>query len=259
MSGAALAGKVAVVTGASSGIGRATALALGTRGAHVVGVARRVDRLRDVRDAIARAGGTAEACRLDVTDRTGCEEFATDVLARHGGVDVLVNDAGLARGLAPVADHDEADWREMIETNVIALARMTKLFLPSLCERGGDVVHVGSVAGLQPYANGAMYCATKAAVEAFVQGLRLEIVDRGVRQLVIEPGLVTDTEFSEVRFHGDRDRAERVYHGLLPLTAADVAECIVFALTRPRHVSIQTMLVMPTAQATATVVHRRSE
>jgi len=138
----------------------------------------------------------------------------------------------------------------------MGLMRMTWLFLPALIARGaGDIVHVGSIAGLQPYANGAAYCASKAAVEAFAQALRLELAGKNVRQLVIEPGMA-NTEFSEVRFHGDRARAGQVYDGVVPLSANDVADCIVFALTRPRHVCIQTLLLTPTAQAAVSVVTR---
>jgi 3-hydroxy acid dehydrogenase / malonic semialdehyde reductase len=144
----------------------------------------------------------------------------------------------------------------MIEANVVGLMRMTRAFLPALLSRGaGDIVHVGSIAGLEPYAKGAAYCASKAAVESFAHALRLELVGSKIRQLVIEPGMV-ETEFSVVRFHGDKARADAVYRGLVPLSAADVAECILFALTRPPHVSIHTLLVTPTAQASATVSAR---
>jgi 3-hydroxy acid dehydrogenase/malonic semialdehyde reductase len=255
---ASLRDRVAVVTGASSGFGRAVARRLGALGARVVMGARRMDRLETTRAAVEAGGGVAEAFSLDVADRTSSEAFAAEVLRRHGAIDILVNNAGLARGFAPVLDNDEADWREMIEANVMGLMRMTRLFLPALIERGaGDIVHVGSIAGLQPYANGAAYCASKAAVEAFAQALRLELAGKNIRQLVIEPGMA-NTEFSEVRFHGDRARADRVYEGVEPLGAEDVADCIVFALTRPRHVCIQTLLVTPTAQAAANVVARES-
>ncbi len=250
-----LGGRVAVVTGASSGIGEATARRLAASGALVVLGARRTDRLAEVATSIRRAGGAAEPHVLDVASVESCERFAAEVLRSHGAVDILVNSAGLARGLAPVADFAEADWREMFEANVLGLMRVTKLFLPSLVARRGDVVHVGSIAGLQPYAGGAPYCASKAAVESFVQALRLDLAQTPIRQLVIQPGLV-HTEFSEVRFHGDRERAGRVYEGLEALSADDVADCIHFALTRPAHVSIQTLLLTPTAQTSATVVHR---
>jgi 3-hydroxy acid dehydrogenase / malonic semialdehyde reductase len=253
---AKLRGRIAVVTGASSGIGAATARLLAEHGASVVLGARRRDRLEQVRESIAVSGGEVTALCVDVADAESTHAFVKDALSRHGAVDILVNGAGLARGFEPVLENDERDWREMIEANVVGLMRMTRAFLPALLARGGgDVVHVGSIAGLEPYAKGAVYCASKAAVESFVRALRLELVGTRIRQLVIEPGMV-ETEFSVVRFHGDEKRADAVYRGLVPLLADDVAECILFALTRPAHVSIQTLLVTPTAQASATVSAR---
>jgi 3-hydroxy acid dehydrogenase / malonic semialdehyde reductase len=253
-----LAGKIAVITGASSGIGAATACALAERGARVILGARRAERLEAEREKIAVSGGDAQVLVLDVASRESSQAFALEVLRRHPKVDILVNSAGLARGFGPVTDNSEQDWREMIEANVMGLMRMTRAFLPAMIEQGrGDIVHVGSIAGLEPYAKGAAYCASKAAVEAFVQALRLELVGTGIRQLVVEPGMV-ETEFSVVRFHGDKPRADAVYHGLTPLSAEDVAECIAFALTRPAHVCIHTLLVTPTAQASATIAARET-
>ncbi|MCC6217328.1 MAG: SDR family NAD(P)-dependent oxidoreductase [Polyangiaceae bacterium] len=247
-----LAGRVAVVTGASSGIGEATARAFAARSARVLLGARRVDRL----EALARDLGARAAFHpLDVTDPESCRRFA-DWATATAAVDTLVNNAGLARGLGPVADADEADWREMMEANVLGLMRLTRAFLPALLARDrADLVHVGSVAGVQPYANGAGYCASKAAVEAFAQALRLELAGTGVRQLMLEPGMA-ETEFSEVRFHGDRTRAAHVYEGMRPLTAVDIAECVAFAVERPPHVCLQRLLLMPTDQAAATVIAR---
>ena len=253
---ASLVDQVAVITGGSSGFGEALARKLAALGARVVLGARRLDRLEAVRASIDEAGGRIEAHSLDVADAKSSQAFAANVLRRHGAVDILVNNAGLARGFSHVVDNDENDWREMLEANVMGLMRMTRLFLPALIGRGaGDIVHIGSIAALQPYANGAAYCASKAAVEAFVQALRFELVGKNIRQLLIEPGMAL-TEFSEVRFHGDRARADKVYEGVTPLSADDVADCILFALTRPRHVCLQTMLLTPTAQAAATVVAR---
>ncbi len=250
-----LEARVAVVTGASSGIGEATALALAERGAKLVIAARRGDRLERLRDRL-QATTEVDAVVVDVADADSCRSFVDRVLEKHSMVHVLVNNAGLARGFANVVDSDEADWREMLEANVMGLMRMTRLFLPVMIASGqGDIVHVGSVAGLDPYEKGAAYCASKAAVEAFAKSLRLELLGTGIRELVIEPGMV-ETEFSDVRFHGDADRAKQVYRGLKPLSAADVAECIAFAVSLPAHVSIHTMQVMPTAQAAATRTHR---
>jgi len=251
-----LSERVAVVSGASSGIGEATALALASHGAKVVLGARREDRLEGVAERIKAEGGQAETLPLDVADAESCRQFFGAVEGRHPAVDILINNAGLARGLGPVAAGDERDWREMVEANLMGLMRMTRLFLPGMvAKKRGDIVHVGSIAGVQPYANGAAYCASKAAVEAFVQALRFELLGTSIRQLLIEPGMV-ETEFSVVRFHGDQQRAAAVYQGLEPLSAADVADCILFAVTRPEHVCVQTLLVTPTAQAAATTVHR---
>ena len=253
-----LAGKVAVITGGSSGIGAATARALAERGARVILGARRKQRLEAEKSKILAAGGAAEALVLDVADAASCEAFVAEVLRRHSGIDILVNSAGLARGFEPVIESSEQDWREMIEANVMGLMRVTRAFLPTMiARRTGDIVHVGSIAGLEPYPKGAAYCASKAAVEAFVQALRLELVGTGIRQLVVEPGMV-ETEFSVVRFHGDQGRADAVYRGLVPLSPEDVADCIVFAVTRPAHVCIHTLLVTPTAQASATIAARET-
>ncbi|MEB2312726.1 MAG: SDR family NAD(P)-dependent oxidoreductase [Sorangiineae bacterium] len=250
-----LSGKIAVITGASSGIGAATARTLAALGASLRLGARRLERVEALASEL---GGGASAHALDVTVPESCRAFTEWATGDAAGVDILVNNAGLARGLAPVVDSDERDWREMLESNLMGLMRVTRLFLPSFIARdAGDIVHVGSVAGLQPYAKGAAYCASKAAVESFAQALRLELFGTRIRQLVIEPGLV-ETEFSVVRFHGDAERAGAVYSGVDPLTAADVADCIGFAVTRPPHVSLHNMLVMATAQATATLVHRKS-
>ena len=240
-----LADRIAVITGGSSGIGAATARLLAERGARVILGARRSDRLEAERQKIALAGGEAEALVLDVAERKAARTSSGRCSRRHGGIDILVNSAGLARGFEPVLANSERDWREMIEANVMGLMRMTRAFLPAMIARkGGDIVHVGSIAGLEPYAKGAAYCASKAAVEAFVHALRLELVGTRIRQLVIEPGMV-ETEFSVVRFHGDKPRADAVYQGLVPLSAEDVAECIAFALARPAHVCIQTLLGHP--------------
>ena len=239
--------KVAVVTGASAGIGAATAEALAGAGFHVVLGARRLDRLRAL---AAPLGG--EARPLDVTDAASVEAFA----ARLGSVHLLVNNAGGALGLDAIAEAVDERWRTMFETNLMGTVRMVRALLPKLEASGdGHVINVGSVAGFEVYPGGAGYTAAKHGVEAFTRTLRLELLGRPVRVTEVAPGLV-ETEFSLVRFAGDAERAEKVYAGMRPLTAADVADCIVWAATRPSHVNVDKIVVRPRDQATATAVYR---
>jgi NADP-dependent 3-hydroxy acid dehydrogenase YdfG len=239
---------VAVVTGASSGIGAATARRLAADGHDVVVGARRLERLRAVAEEIG-----ARALPLDVTEPESVEAFCAEITECR----VLVNNAGGALGRDPVEAADEDEWRTMFETNVMGVLRVTKRLLP-LVERSGDghVVMVGSIAGSEPYAGGGGYNAAKFALRAMTKVLRLELLGRPVRVSEIDPGLV-DTEFSTVRFHGDAEQAAAVYRGLTPLTAEDVAECISFVVSRPAHVNIDSLVVLARDQAGATTVHRR--
>jgi NADP-dependent 3-hydroxy acid dehydrogenase YdfG len=238
---------VAVVTGASSGIGEATARRLAAEGFDVVLGARRLDRLEAI---AADIGGRALA--LDVTSTESVDAFCAQV----DGCRLLVNNAGGALGRDAVADADEEEWRWMYDANVLGVMRMTRALLPSLEASGdGHVVMIGSIAGHEPYVGGAGYNAVKFALRAVTKVLRLELVGKPVRVTTIDPGMV-DTEFSLVRFHGDQDKAEAVYAGMTPLTADDIADCVAFAVTRPSHVNIDSMVVMPRDQASAAVVHR---
>ena len=242
--------KRAVITGASAGIGAATARALAAEGYELFLGARRLERLEALRQELA--GATVELAELDVTDPKSCESFASAA----GRPDVLVNNAGLALGTERLVDARESDWRAMIETNLIGLMRLTRLFLPSMiAAKGGSLINVGSVAGLEPYAGGTAYGATKAGVKALSKALRHELLGTGVRVSLIEPGAV-QTEFSLVRFSGDAARAEKVYQGFEPLTAEDVAETIAFVASRPPHVDIEELVLYPTAQASMTAFHR---
>ena len=250
-----LEGVLAAVTGASSGIGAATAAELSARGCALILGARRIDRLERVRAEIhaLRPDARVEILPLDVTDPDSCSAFA------HAARDaeILVNNAGLARGREGVAEGSEADWREMIETNLLGLLRLTRLLLPGMIARGrGTVVNVGSVAGIEAYAGGAVYCATKAGVRSITKALRHELLGTGVRVCNVEPGAV-QTEFSEVRFRGDVARAAQVYQGFEPLTARDVAEAIGFMVTRPLHVDVEELGLYPTAQASPSAFARR--
>jgi NADP-dependent 3-hydroxy acid dehydrogenase YdfG len=242
--------RIAVVTGASSGIGEATARTLARQGFHVVAVARRADRIQALAGEI---GGTAIVA--DVTD-----DAAVDALAAQlGRVDVLVNNAGGARGLAPVADADLEHWRWMWETNVLGTLRVTRALLPKLVESGdGLIVTVTSIAALETYDNGAGYTAAKHAQGALHRTLRGELLGKPVRLTEIAPGAV-DTEFSVVRFDGDQKRAAAVYQGITPLVAEDVAEVIGFVASRPSHVNLDLIVIRPRDQATASRFSRRGQ
>ena len=249
-----MAERIAVVTGASSGIGAATARGLARAGFHVVAGARRTDRL----EALAEEVG-ATALVLDVTNPASVEAFRAAVADRYGHADLLVNNAGLAAGLDPVADGDERDWQAMLDTNVLGLLRVTRAFLPLLrAAPHAHVVNLGSIAGFEVYPGGVGYTASKHAVRAVTGTLRLELNGEPIRVTEVAPGMV-ETEFSLVRFHGDAERADEVYAGVQPLTAEDIADCIVWAVTRPPHVDIDFMVVRPVAQAAAHLVARRQD
>ncbi len=239
---------VAVVTGASSGIGAATAHRLAKEGFDVVVGARRLDRLQEV---AAAAGG--RALELDVTD----PDSVTTFVAQIPECRVLVNNAGGAIGLEPIETSSDDDWHWMLETNVLGTVRTTRALLPALEASGdGHVVMMGSVAGIEPYAGGAGYNAAKFGVRAFTQVLRLELLGRPVRVTEIDPGMV-ETEFSVVRFRGDTERAAKVYEGVDALSADDVADCVAFAVTRPSHVNLDQIVVTSRDQALARTIHRR--
>ena len=240
--------RTAAITGASSGIGAATARALAGEGYRTVLGARRLDRLEEL---AAEIGG--EAMALDVTDPASVESFA----AALGACDVLVNNAGGALGLDSIAAADEEKWLTMYESNVMGQMRMTRALLPKLIDSGdGHVVGVTSIAAIEPYLGGAGYNAAKHAQRAMLRVLRQELLGRPVRVTEVAPGMV-ETEFSLVRFGGDEDAARRVYDGMQPLSAEDVAECIRWALAQPPHVNVDEIVVRPRDQATATAVHRR--
>jgi len=242
---------IAVVTGASSGIGAATARLLTKNGYTVIGGARRIDR---VRRAVGEGGVAIE---LDVTDEKSVDRFVAEVRKRFGRVDVLVNNAGGALGLEPLEKAKDEDWIGMWQVNVLGLMFMTRALLPLLRKaRTGHIVNVGSIAGFETYKGGAGYTAVKHAVRAISRTLRLELNGEPIRVTEVAPGLV-ETEFSIVRFKGDRSAAKAVYAGLKPLTAEDVAECILFAVSRPAHVDIDEIVVRPVAQATTFQVTRK--
>jgi NADP-dependent 3-hydroxy acid dehydrogenase YdfG len=240
-------GRTALVTGASSGIGAATVRSLAAAGFEVVGAARRLERVEEVAREVGGRG-----LRLDVTDPHSVAEVA-EALPE---VSVLVNNAGGALGLEPVAEADEANWRGMYESNVMGVMRMTKALLPKL-ERSGDghIVVIGSVAGVEVYPGGGGYTAAKHAAHAVAKTLRLELLGKPIRVSEVAPGMV-ETEFSLVRFEGDEAKAEKVYEGTTPLTAEDVADAITYVVTRRPHVDVDYVSIKPTDQATARDVHR---
>jgi len=240
---AGLEGKTAIVTGASSGIGAAIAKALAGNGVRVAGGARRTDSLE-----------TEVALELDVTDPASCERFVDEALQQLGGLDILVNNAGLGLGRDPFDRSTEEDEETVLETNVHGVLRMTRLCLPHIRD-GGHIVNMGSIAGRQPYENAAVYVTSKFAVRGFTYALREDLLGRPIHLTTVDPGLV-ETNFARVRFRGDEEKAKAVYEGLEPVRPEDVAECVVFALTRPPHVNVDEIVVKALAQSSAVRVAR---
>lgn len=241
-----LEGKTAIVTGASSGIGASVVRDLRAEGARVAGGARRVDRI----DADL-------ALELDVTSAESCERFVAAVVEEFGGVDILFNNAGLALGRYPIDESTEEDEATVLATNVAGLMRMTRLCLPHLRD-GGHIVNMGSIAGRQAYPNGSGYVASKFAVRGYTYALREDLLGRPIRITTVDAGLV-ETEFSVVRFYGDRPKADAVYEGIEPVTAEEVADCVMFALTRPAHVNLDEIVIKAIAQSSGARVVRASE
>lgn len=242
------------ITGASSGLGRATAAAFARNGTKLILAARRYERLESL---TAEVGVPCHLIRLDVRDRAAVHAAVEAIPHAFRPIDVLVNNAGLSRGLAPLHEGSEDDWDEMIDTNVKGLLYVTRAVLPEMVQRGrGHVINIGSVAGHETYPRGNVYCASKAAVAVINKGLRLDLSGTGVRVSSIDPGLVP-TEFSEVRFHGNRELAAKVYEGTRPLSAADVADAVVWCAGRPPWVNVEDILLMPTDQASPLLTYRR--
>ena len=242
---AALEGKTAIVTGASSGIGAATAAALAREGARVAGGARRVDELQ-----------TEIKLELDVTDRESCERFVEAAVGELGGLDILINNAGLGLGRDPFWKSTEEDEETVLETNVEGLIRITRLCLPDIRD-GGHIVNMGSIAGRQAYENAAVYVASKFAVRGFTYALREDLLGRPIRLTTVDPGLV-ETNFSRVRFRGDEEKAKVPYEGVDPLRPEDIAECILFALSRPLHVNLDEIVIKAIAQSSGSHVVRKT-
>ncbi|MCL1470765.1 SDR family oxidoreductase [Argonema antarcticum] len=250
--------RIVLITGASSGIGASCAKLFAQGGAKLILAARRLERLEQMADSLSKEfSSSVHLLQLDVRDRSQVESALQSLPDPWSNVDVLINNAGLSRGLSKLHEGNFQDWEEMIDTNIKGLLYVTRYILPGMVSRGsGHVVNIGSIAGHQTYPGGNVYCGSKAAVRAISEGLKQDLLGTPVRVTSVDPGLV-ETEFSEVRFHGDTEQAKKVYQGLTPLTPDDVADVVFFCVTRPAHVNISQVLLVPTDQATPTMVHRR--
>lgn len=250
--------KTVLITGASSGIGRATARYLAARGLRLVLCGRRRHRLEQLRDELS---GQTEVCILDfdVRDKDAVFHAIGSLPGGFSAVDVLINNAGNAHGLDPIEEGNLDDWDAMLDINVKGLLYVTKAVLPQMiARRAGHIIHIGSTAGKEVYPRGNVYCASKHAVDAINQGMRIDLNQYGIRVGAVNPGMV-ETEFSEVRFKGDKEKAKMVYAGFQPLKPEDVAEIIYFVISRPPHVNIADLVVMATAQASSTIVNKSAE
>jgi NADP-dependent 3-hydroxy acid dehydrogenase YdfG len=254
-----LTGKIVFITGASAGIGAATAHAFAAEGAKLLLCARRKDKVDTVAaEALAKGAQAVHTFDLDVTDRAAVASAINALPAEWSSIDILVNNAGLSRGLDKLYQGDIQDWEEMIDTNIKGVLYVTRAVVPGMVERGkGHIVNLGSTAGELAYPNGAVYCATKAALKSINDGLRQDVLGTPVRVTGVEPGMV-ETDFSRVRFRGDEERAAKVYQGVVPLRPEDVADAIVWAAGRPAHVNIAHVLMTPVAQANSLLFHRET-
>ncbi|WP_242922702.1 SDR family NAD(P)-dependent oxidoreductase [Pontibacter liquoris] len=246
--------KIAFVTGASSGIGYATALELARQGYHIIATGRRLERLEQLTAQITNV--PVHTLTFDVRDKEAVQQAVDSLPAEWRQIDVLVNNAGNAHGLSSIQEGDIADWDAMIDINVKGLLYVSHAVLPLMLPyKKGHIVNIGSIAGKEVYPNGNVYCASKFAVDALSKAMRLDLVQEGIKVSEVNPGLV-ETEFSEVRFKGDSERAASVYQGYQALQAQDIAELIGFIVSRPAHVNLAEVLVLPTAQASATIVKK---
>ncbi len=249
--------KIALITGATAGIGEACAHLFAREGYDLILTGRRQDRLDQLAQQLNNTYNVRIAvAAFDIRDREQVSHHLETLPADLKQVDVLINNAGLSQGLDPIQNGNVADWDTMIDTNIKGLLYTSKIVSNWMISNGrGHIINLGSIAGKDVYVNGNVYCATKAAVDALNKGMRMDLLPHGIKVTAIHPGAV-ETEFSEVRFKGDKDRAKKVYEGFTPLTAQDVAETIWFVASRPAHVNINDLILMPTAQATGTMIHR---
>jgi 3-hydroxy acid dehydrogenase / malonic semialdehyde reductase len=252
-----LSGQAVLVTGASSGIGRAVSVAFAKEGCRLILLARREDRLAQLAKELQREYGTpCLPVPVDLRDRERVLAALTGMDAAWQAIDVLVNNAGLVRGLDPLHEGSLEDWDEVLEVNLKALLLVTRWTVPKMVERGaGHIINIGSIAGYETYPGGAVYCASKFAVRALTRGLKMDLQGTPLRVTSVDPGLV-ETEFSMVRYRGDKERASAPYRGIKPLSGEDVAEAVVWCAGRPAHVNVMNMVILPTAQASASMVRR---
>jgi 3-hydroxy acid dehydrogenase/malonic semialdehyde reductase len=248
--------KIAMITGATSGIGEACAIMLSKNGYNLIVTGRREQRLKNMAKKLQNNNVDIRILSFDVRDRKASKEAWDSLPDEWKSVDVLVNNAGLAAGVDPIQDGDWNDWEQMIDTNVKGLLTVTQLIIPGMIGRKrGHIINVSSIAGSEVYANGNVYCASKHAVHALTKGMRIDLLPYNIKVSSISPGMV-ETEFSIVRYHGDKEKADKVYEDLTPLNANDVADAVKFMVTRPAHVNVNDMLLMPTAQASAVYNYR---
>lgn len=249
--------RIALITGASSGIGEACARKFAEGGYSLILTARRAEKLAELKAELEAEGTKVKTLTFDVRDAEAAETAVDSLEPEWRKIDVLINNAGLALGLDKEYEGDPDDWNTMIDTNIKGLLTMTRLIVPGMVERNeGHVINIGSVAGDAAYAKGNVYCATKAAVKTITDGLRIDLAETAVRVTNLKPGLV-ETNFSNVRFHGDNQRADNVYKGITPLTGADIADVAFYAASAPKHVQIAEALILATHQASGSVIYRK--
>lgn len=249
--------RIALITGASSGIGEACARKFAEGGYDLILTARRAEKLAELKAELEAEGTQVKTLTFDVRDAEAAETAVDSLEPEWRKIDVLINNAGLALGLDKEYEGDPDDWNTMIDTNIKGLLTMTRLIVPGMVERNeGHVINIGSVAGDAAYAKGNVYCATKAAVKTITDGLRIDLAETAVRVTNLKPGLV-ETNFSNVRFHGDNQRADNVYKGITPLTGADIADVALYAASAPKHVQIAEVLILATHQASGSVIYRK--
>ena len=250
--------KIVFITGASSGIGQSCAWIFAKNGTKLILCARRIDRLKHIAQQLKNEFGTkSHIIQLDVRDREAVNSTLDNLPAEWINIDILLNNAGLARGLSKLHEGLIDDWEEMIDTNIKGLLYISRKLIPGMVERGkGDIINIGSIAGHEVYPNGAVYCASKHAVDALTKGLRMDLAGTPLRVCTVDPGLV-NTEFSLVRFHGDKTQADNVYRGIRPLSGDDIAETVLYCASRPSHIQIAEVIILPTAQKSATIVNRK--